>query len=67
MQPKTSLADFAALTRRAGLPLTEAQITEIYQGWYHVEQMLERIRTPGRGREAEPAHIFRPDQLWEQN
>ena len=66
MQPKTSLADFEALTRRAGLTLTDAQTAEIYLGWFHVEQMLERIRTPIRPREAEPAHIFRPDEAWEQ-
>ncbi len=59
--PKTSPADFAALVRRAGLPLTPEQIAEIYQGWDYVEQMIERVRTHGRGREAEPAHIFRPE------
>jgi hypothetical protein len=66
MQPKTPLADFEALTRRAGLTLSEAQVTEMYRGWFHVERMLERLRTPPRPREAEPAHIFRPDQNWEQ-
>ncbi len=64
MQAKTTLPDFEALIRRAGLTLTEAQTAEFYGGWAHVEQMLERIRTPLRGREAEPAHIFRPDQNW---
>ena len=64
MQPNMPLADFEALVRRAGLTLTAAQVTEIYQGWFYVEGMLERIRTPLRGREAEPAHIFRPDQRW---
>jgi hypothetical protein len=59
MPPKTSLEDFIVLVRRAGLALTEAQINEIYQGWGYAERMLERIRVPGRGREAEPAHIFR--------
>ena len=59
--PKTSPADFEALVRRAGLPLTPDQIVEIYQGWGHVEQMIERVRTHGRGREAEPAHIFLPE------
>jgi hypothetical protein len=59
--PKTSSADFEALVRRAGLTLTAEQITELYQGWGHVEQMLERIRTHGRGREAEPSHIFLPE------
>jgi hypothetical protein len=61
MPPKTNLEDFIVLVRRAGLALTEAQINEIYQGWGYVERMLERIRVPGRGREAELAHTFRPE------
>jgi len=61
MQPKTSLANFEALTRRAGLPLTPAQIDELYAGWAYVEPMLARIRTEGRGRDAEPALVFRPE------
>jgi hypothetical protein len=61
MQPKTSLADFEALVRRAGLSLTAANIADLYQGWGHVEGMLERLRTPDRGREAELALIFRPE------
>ena len=61
MPPKTSLADFKALVRRAGLALTETQIAEIYQGWGYVERLLERIRVPGRGREAELAHTFKPE------
>ena len=59
--PKTSSADFEASVRRAGLALTAEQIAELYRGWGHVEQMLERIRTHGRGREAEPSHIFLPE------
>jgi hypothetical protein len=67
MQPKTPRADFDSLVRRAGLPLSEPQIAEIYAGWYYIEGFLERIRRPGamaptRGREAEPALIFTPEQ-----
>lgn len=61
MPPKLPAADFEALVRRAGLRLTPAQVAELYAGWAHVEPMLERIRTHGRGREAEPALIFRPE------
>lgn len=60
MQATTSREDFEALIRRAGLRLTDAQIGELYTGWAHVEPMLARIRTPERGREAEPALIFQP-------
>ena len=45
MQPKTSRADFEALVRRAGLPLTDAQIADIHGGaWAYMEVMLERVR-----------------------
>lgn len=61
MQAKTTPADFAALIRRAGLTLSEAQTAEIYAGWPYIEQMLDRLRGPSpRPREAEPAHIFVP-------
>lgn len=56
-------ADFEALVRRAGLRLTPAQVVELHGAWEHVEPMLERIRAQGRGREAEPALIFRPEPL----
>ncbi len=59
--PTMPLADFETLARRAGLALTAAQIAELHAGWAHVEPMLERVRMAGRGREAEPAHIFRPE------
>jgi hypothetical protein len=61
MPPKTSLADFTALVRRSGLTLTEAQINELYKGWGYTERLLERLRVPGRGREAELAHTFKPE------
>ncbi len=62
MPPKTSLEDFIVLVRRSGLSLTDAQIAEIYKGWGYCERMLERIRVPGRGREAELALTFRPEE-----
>jgi len=58
---KLPQADFEALVRRAGLSLTPAQVAELYKGWEYAEPMLERIRVHGRGREAEPALIFRPE------
>ena len=63
--PTTSRSDFAALVRRAGLPLSEGEIDEIFVGWGFVEPMLERLRATAdgspRGREIEPAHVFRPE------
>ena len=61
MEPKMPLADFEALTRRAGLPLTPGQVAELHAGWAYIEPMLARIRGEHRGREAEPAHTFRPE------
>ncbi len=61
MPPKTSLQDFIVLVRRAGLALTDAQINELYKGWGYTERLLERLRVPGRGREAELAHTFKPE------
>ena len=58
---KTSVEDFAALIRRAGLPVQPADVRQIYEVWALVEPMLDRIRSPGRDRAAEPAHIFRAD------
>lgn len=63
MQVATSIEDFEALIRRAGLNLTHAQVSELYAGWAHVEPMLARIRAPERGRDAEPALIFRPEPV----
>ncbi len=58
---RTTRTDFEALVRRTGVTLTPAQIETIHEGWGFVEPMLERIRTHGRDRAAEPAHVFRPD------
>lgn len=60
MTAKTSPDDFEALLRRAGLSLTPAETADLYGAWPHIEAMLDRLRSPTRGREAEPAHIFVP-------
>jgi len=61
MPAKLPQQDFEALVRRAGLSLTPAQVAELYMGWQYVEPMLDRVRVHGRGRDAEPALIFRPE------
>lgn len=58
---KTSRDDFEALIHRAGLSLSPMQIGETHEAWALVEPMLNRIRSHGRDRAAEPAHIFRAD------
>jgi len=62
MEPLLSLTDFEALVRRSGMTLTEEQIVEIYTGWGYMELLLNRLHSKGRGREAEPAHVFDPEQ-----
>jgi hypothetical protein len=62
MPGNTSLEDFEVLVRRTGMTLNAAQVQDLYSTWPLVERMLERLRNPARGREAEPAHIFRPEQ-----
>lgn len=62
MPPTLPQADFEVLVRRAGLKLTPAQIAELYPAWEYIEPMLQRVRAPGRGREAELALVFRPEQ-----
>jgi hypothetical protein len=57
MSSELSIAEFAFLARRAGLPLTQAQVETLYPAYGYIAAMCERLRTP-RGREAEPAHIF---------
>ena len=61
--PKTPLEDFKALIRHAGLELGEAQTAELYSVWGYIEEMLVRIRTPLLAREAEPSHVFKPEDF----
>jgi hypothetical protein len=56
-----SEADFLALLCQTGIPLTEAQQATLREGYGYVASMLAHLHTP-RGREAEPAHIFYPEQ-----
>jgi hypothetical protein len=62
MEPLLSLTDFEALMRRSGMVLTEEQVAEIYTGWGYMELLLNRLHSKDRGREAEPAHLFDPEQ-----
>ena len=60
-KPSIGRADFEALVRRSGLPLSEAQKSELFEAYGYVEIMAARVRSGGnRRREAEPAVIFKP-------
>lgn len=61
--PDLTLDDFTAMVRRAGLVLAADTIAELHRAWGHVEKMLERNRTPAPPREAEPSHIFKPEEF----
>ena len=52
--------EFEALVKRAGLELSPENIADIYSAWPHFERFAARNRSAARGREAEPAHLFRP-------
>lgn len=61
-RPSISRDDFEALVRTSGLPLSEAQKSELFEAYGYVEAMAERVRAGGkRPREAEPAVIFKPE------
>ena len=62
--PSVTEEEFALLVRRTGLPLDAAQRRVLHEVFGHFEAMLERNRTAGRTRGAEPAHVFIPGQDW---
>lgn len=63
MPARLSPTDFDVLIRRAGLALTPEQVADLYEAWEYVEPMLDRVRGTARGREAEPAVMFRAEPL----
>jgi hypothetical protein len=58
MNPTITPENFDFLVQRAGLTLTEAQKAELIRVYPVMAAMAERLRTPLRGRDAEPAHVF---------
>jgi hypothetical protein len=60
MKATISEADFEALLRRTGIPLTPTQVRTLLEGYGYMEPLLELVRPP-RERAAEPAHIFVPE------
>jgi hypothetical protein len=61
--PKATLEEFAILVRRTGMKLTDADVAELYGVWGYLEGMLERLRAPAPALEAEPAHVFKPQEF----
>lgn len=60
MSSPLTQAEFEVLVKRAGLDLTPETVADMYSAWPHIERFTARLRNPARGREAEPAHLFRP-------
>lgn len=54
---EVTASEFAFMLRQVGLAVTEAQASELREGYGLIRAMAERVRRP-RDREAEPAHIF---------
>jgi hypothetical protein len=62
MSAKISREDFAAVFRRAGLAVSDAQIHDLHtNAWPVMEALLDRLRAGDRSPSAEPAHVFRPE------
>jgi hypothetical protein len=54
----TSIRDFDALVRRAGLSLSSAHLAQIRDVWSLIEPLLERVRAGADDRFSEPAQTF---------
>jgi hypothetical protein len=54
---EVTASEFAFMLRQVGLAVTEAQASELRDGYGLIRAMAERVRGP-RDREAEPAHLF---------
>lgn len=60
MKPKISEADFEAAVRQTGLPLSAEQKATLYDAYWMLEGMIERVNAP-MPLEIEPAHMFTPE------
>jgi hypothetical protein len=57
MKPHISEAEFDAMVRQTGLPLTATQKATLYDAYWMLEAMIARISAPML-LEIEPAHVF---------
>ena len=57
MDDAISREEFAALLRRAGLAIPDANLDELYGAYGAIAANVARVRAAGA---AEPAHVFRP-------
>lgn len=60
MKPSISEAAFDVLVAQTGLPLSTEQKRTLYDAYWMLEGMIERV-TAAMPMEAEPAHIFLPE------
>jgi hypothetical protein len=58
--PGISKAEFAVLARRSGVPLTEAEITTLYEGYGLLQRLVADLDRPADAA-VEPALTFRPE------
>ena len=57
--PPSTPDEIRRMTRQAGLDLPEELMQQFIDAWPAFEAMVRRIPR-GRGRDAEPAHSYRP-------
>ena len=57
--PPSTVEDFYARVRQAGLPLSPAEAAAILPAWQKLEAWLDLVRTPAIPATAEPATTFR--------
>jgi hypothetical protein len=57
--PPSTPDEIRAIARRAGLDLPEELMQQLIEAWPNFEAMVRRIPR-SFGREAEPAHSYRP-------
>ena len=60
--PPSTPQEIRAMARRAGLDLPEELMQQLIAVWPSFEAMIRRIPR-SLGREAEPAHVYRPLRL----
>ncbi|HUD62920.1 MAG TPA: hypothetical protein VMQ99_25680 [Acetobacteraceae bacterium] len=60
MKPSISEAEFDLLAAQTGLPLNAAQKRTLYDAYWMLEGMIERVNQP-MPLDREPAHTFNPE------
>jgi hypothetical protein len=60
MKPSITVAEFEVMVAQTGLPLSTEQRATLYDAYWMLEGMIERVNQP-MPLDQEPAHIFIPE------